>query len=113
MVAIFLPSAPPLSRAVGLGALQKPESLASQIRRYLSGVQRCPDRSASWHDRHPLVRIRPPGVGSRSPGWLSRWLPATRILALVPWCAPDDQGARMCGAGSLALVMGAGHREGS
>jgi hypothetical protein len=39
--------------------------------------------------------------------------PGDRIVALVPWCAPDDQSARMCGAGPLALVMGAGHREGS
>jgi len=37
------------------------------IRRYLSGVQRRPDRSASWHDRHPPVRPRSSGVGSRSP----------------------------------------------
>lgn len=45
------------------------------IRRYLSDVQRCPDRPASWHDRHSLVRIRPPSARSCSPGWLPCWLP--------------------------------------
>jgi hypothetical protein len=31
------------------------------IRRYLSGVQRRPDQSASWHDRHSSVQTRSPG----------------------------------------------------
>jgi len=47
------------------------------IRRYLSGVQHRPDRSATWHDRHPPVRIGTHGVESRSSGWLPPWLPVT------------------------------------
>src|SRR5215475_7584117 len=46
-------------------------------RRYLSGVQRCPDRSVTWHDRHSPGRTRSPGVGSRLPRWLPHWLPVT------------------------------------
>ena len=53
----------------------RPPSLL--IRRYLSGVQRRPDPFASWGDRQSPVRIRSPGVGSRSRGWLRRWLPVT------------------------------------
>ena len=45
------------------------------IRSYLYGVQRRPDRSATWHDRHSLVRTRSPGVRSRS----LRWLPGTAL----------------------------------
>src|SRR5438477_10088359 len=44
---------------------------------YLYRVQYCPDQFATWHDHQPLVRTRPPGAGSRSPGWLPDWLPAT------------------------------------
>jgi hypothetical protein len=54
-------------------------SLAAQllIRRYLSAVQRRPDRYASWHDRHPIVRTCSPGARSRSSQWLPTWLPAS------------------------------------
>ena len=40
------------------------------IRRYLSDVRPCPDRSVGWDDRRLLARTRPTGVGIRSPGWL-------------------------------------------
>ena len=51
------------------------------IRRSLSGVQRCPARFASRHDRCPVVRTRPPGMGCSSSAWLPHWLPrgATRM----------------------------------
>jgi hypothetical protein len=47
--------------------LAGPEPLGSrhQIRRCLSGVRYCPDRSASWRDRWSSVRTRSPGAGSR------------------------------------------------
>src|SRR5262249_7857741 len=38
--------------------------------RYLSAVQRSPDRPASCHDHRPPVRISSPGVGVVRPGWL-------------------------------------------
>lgn len=58
------------------------------ICRYLSAVQRCPDQFVGWDDGHALVHTRPPGVGSRSPGWLPRWLPETASLhgCLVACC---------------------------
>src|SRR6185437_3805399 len=40
------------------GALGGTRTSNLQIRRYLSGVQHGPDRSASWHDRHAPVRVR-------------------------------------------------------
>ena len=69
-------------REEDLGALGAGTNPASQIRRYLSSVQRRPDRSASWHDRHPHVRIRTPCVGNSSPGRLPRWLPVTASLSV-------------------------------
>jgi len=66
--------APELRRRGALGGTRTPNLL---IRRYLSGVQHCPDQSASWHDRQPRVRTSSPDVGSRSPGWLTSWLPGT------------------------------------
>jgi hypothetical protein len=48
-----------------LGGTRTPSLL---IRRYLSGVQRRPDRSASWHDRDPRVRTRSPGWEAVRPG---------------------------------------------
>ncbi len=47
------------------------------IRGYLSGVQPHPDRSASWGDRQPPVRIRPTCPGKLFARWLPCWLPAT------------------------------------
>jgi hypothetical protein len=47
------------------------------IRSYLHRVQRRPDRFTTWRSRQPLVLARPPGSGSRSPGWLPSWLPGS------------------------------------
>ena len=57
-----------------------------QIRSYLQAVQRCSDRFATRHDRHPPVRTRPPRAGSRSCQWLPTWLPAPASypLGLIP-----------------------------
>jgi hypothetical protein len=46
----------------------EPPGRHSRIRTYVSGVQRCPDRSASWHDRQPSIRTRSFRVKGRSPG---------------------------------------------
>jgi hypothetical protein len=61
--------------------LARRESLL--IRRYLHCVLYCLDRSASWHDSHPPVCTRSPGVGSRSPGWLPPWLPVVSRAAVM------------------------------
>src|SRR6185312_9461570 len=60
-----------------MGALGWTRTPNLLIRRYLSGVQRRPDRFARWDDRGPVVRICPPAGGCCPPGWLPRWLPAT------------------------------------
>ena len=73
-------------RAVDLGALGAGEGNGTPsllIRRYLSGVQRGPDRYASWHDRYPSVRTRPLGaevVGANGSQHGSRW-PSPRLGA--------------------------------
>jgi hypothetical protein len=71
----------PCLRAPGSRRLRPNSNL--QIRRYLSGVQHRPDRSASWHDRRPPVRTCSPGAGSRSRGWLPDWLPAWPPLTVT------------------------------
>jgi hypothetical protein len=54
------------------------------IRSYLYRVQYRPDQFATWHDRQPLVRTRPPGGRSRSFRWLPGWLP--RQGRVHCWC---------------------------
>ena len=80
------------------------------IRRYLSGVQRCSDRFAIWDDRHPLVRIRSPTGGSRSPGWLPCWLP---VAASKPVPVIREQSACRTADETLpdALDLGPQSRE--
>ena len=69
--------------AIELGALGGTRTPNLLIRSYLSGVQRRPDRSVAWSDSHALVRICPPGAGSRSPEWLPGWLPRRGPSALM------------------------------
>ena len=63
--------------------LARPEGLDPSLltRRYPHRVQRRPDQFVTWDDRHPVVRSGPPGRGSRSAGWLPRWLPLTASLS--------------------------------
>jgi hypothetical protein len=77
--------------------------------RYLSYVHRCPDRSASWDNRWPLVHIRPPDVGSCSLGGLPSWLPAPASLSgRLTVCCP----CRACRARAHLPTYGADPRLG-
>jgi hypothetical protein len=53
------------------------------ICRYLSDVQRRPDRSASWHDHNLPICTRAPSAGSRSRRWLPTWLPVPHSCLIV------------------------------
>jgi hypothetical protein len=88
-------------RAVHPAYIPRGTATEHQIRRYLSGVQNCPDQSATWHDPRPPVRISSLAVVSRSHGWLPRWLPETACArrswkrdltsrAVVKSCANDQ-----------------------
>jgi hypothetical protein len=59
-------------------------SLSLLIRRYLHRVQHRPDQFATWHDRQPFVRTRPPGAVSRSSGWLPKLAPTDRFPSRQP-----------------------------
>ena len=92
----------PGSQAAGRTDEGKESTPGLLICRYLSGVQCRPDRSASWHDRHPPVRIRRPGAGNSSPGWLPRWLPVAGSLSAL-----GRHGRRAMGTRSAPIYPGA------
>jgi hypothetical protein len=70
------------------------------IRSYLYRVQRRSDQFATWESCPSLVRTRPPGAGSCSPGWLPSWLPGTASLHLG--CGATQPGCQALLSGRIA-----------
>ena len=102
--------------AVDLGALGGSRTPNLLIRRFLSRVQRCPDRSASWHDRHLCVHTRPPGAGSRSRQWLPTWLSATARKGTLGPAVGSPGTQPLCGQEAASVpgdlkALGAGNRQ--